>query len=289
MVTELNMRIAGLIALLLGWPVALVAAEAPESRIELGVTAVALHLPYYRGSDHYGMRFLPLPYLVYRSERVQVTREGLRIRLFSTDRLSLSLSAAASLPGDADANPLRAGMPEVDPTFEAGPSLDLRLHESADGAFRTRLRLPLRAVLATDGTHFKNVGWVAVPHLRGDLSQDRDGWEMSHVATLGPLWATENYHEYFYGVAPQFADLSLNRPAYDAHGGYSGTRMSLSSGYARARWRFGIFLTYDWLSGAVFRDSPLIEAEHSVVSGVYLTYRLYRSGVAAPSPDGEQP
>jgi outer membrane scaffolding protein for murein synthesis (MipA/OmpV family) len=283
----MNLRALGCIALTLGCCAALGAAESPEARVELGLSAVVLHLPDYRGSDRYGARFLPIPYLVYRSERVQVTREGLRAWLFSTDRLSLSLSAAASLPGDADDNPLRAGMPELDPTFEAGPSLDLRFHESADGAFRTRLRLPLRAVLATDGGHFNSVGWVLNPHLRADLSQDRNGWGISHVAAAGPLWATEEYHEYFYGVAPQHEDFSLNRPAYDAHGGYSGARMSLSSGFERARWRFGVFATYDWLRSAVFDDSPLLETGHSFVSGFYLAYRLYQSGVAPPSPMDE--
>ncbi len=283
------MRTPGWIALFLGWSATLGAVESPEPRIELGVSAVALYLPDYRGSAHYGARFLPIPYLLYRSKRVQVTREGLRAWLFWTDQLSLSLSAAASLPGNADNNPLRAGMPEVDPTFEAGPSLDLSLLKSADGTLRTQFRFPVRAVLATDGGHFDSIGWVAIPHLRADWSQDRDGWEISHNASLGPLWATENYHEYFYGVAPRYADLSLNRSAYDAHGGYSGTRISLSSSFERARWRLGVFVSYDWLRGAVFDDSPLFETEHSLVSGVYLAYRLYRSGVAPPSPIGEAP
>lgn len=270
---------AGL-ALALGSGCSLAAGTAPEAKLELGLSAVALHLPDYRGSARYGTRLLPFPYLAYRSERVQVTREGLRAWLFATDRLSLSLSATASLPGNADENPLRAGMPELDPTFEAGPSLDLRLHESPDGTFRSKLRLPLRAVLATDGGHFNSVGWVAHPHLRADLSQDRGRWGISHTATLGPMWATGDYHEYFYGVAPEYA--VPGRPAYDAHGGYSGARLSLSSGVERARWRAGLFLAYDVLRAAVFDDSPLLETGHSLVSGVYFSYRLYRSGTAPP-------
>lgn len=285
------MRIPGWIvlalALALGWCGASGAVESPPPRLELGIGALGLHLPDYRGSSHSSTRFLPIPYVVYRSERVQLTRQGLRARLFASDRLSVSLSAAASLSGDSKDNPLRARMPELDSTFEIGPSLDFRLHESADGLLRTRLRLPVRAVLATDGRHFNNAGWVINPQLQANLSQPGADRELSHFVSVGPLWATENYHEYFYGVAPQFVDLSLNRRAYDAHGGYSGARISLSSGLERKRWRFGIFATYDWLRGAAFDDSPLLETGHSLVSGFYLTYRLYQSGVAPPSAAGD--
>lgn len=280
------MRIPGWIALALGGCWALAAAQSPQPRLELGVGVLGLHLPDYRGSSRSSTRVLPIPYVVYRSERVQLTRQGLRARLFASDRLNLSLSAAATLSGDSKNNPLRAGMPELNPTFEIGPSLDLSLHQGADGLFRTRLRLPVRAVLATDGRHFDNAGWVIHPQLQSHLSQRIENGELSHSITVGPLWATDNYHEYFYGVAPQFADAGLNRPAYDAHSGYSGTRISLSSGLERKRWRFGVFASYDWLRGAVFDDSPLLETRHSLVSGFYLTYRLYQSGVAPPTPAG---
>ena len=37
---------------------------------------------------------------------------------------------------------------------------------------------------------------------------------------LGPMWASEDYHDYYYSVAPAFATTS--RPAYQARAGYSG-------------------------------------------------------------------
>lgn len=248
----------------------------PEPRIEVGIGALAMGLPDYRGSDHYGSRVLPIPYLAYRTERVQLTREGLRARLFALDRLTASFSAAASLPGNDD-NPDRAGMPQIDPTFEAGPSLDYLLHDG--GRLRIKLRVPARATTAADGLELRDVGWVFVPHLRFDVLERPGRWEWSHLASLGALWASEDYHEYFYGVAPQYADPALNRPAYDAHGGYSGARVTLSSAVHHQRWRLGAFMSYDYLGGVAFEDSPLLRTEHSAIAGLYFSYRLYASGV----------
>ena len=250
----------------------------PDPRLDLGIGALAMVLPDYRGSDQYGVRALPIPFVAYRSERVQLTREGLRARLFALDRLTASVSGAASLPG-VDDNPDRAGMPQLDPTFEIGPSLDYLLQGGEHDRLRLKLRLPARAVTAADGLHFHNIGWTAVPHLRLDLAEERGPWHWSHLGSAGLVWSTEDYHEYFYGVAPQYADPALNRPAYDARGGYGGARMSLSSVVRRARWRVGVFASYDWLGGAAFEDSPLVKTDHSVTAGLFVTYRLYASGV----------
>lgn len=259
-------------------PLAALAAEPlpPDPKVEIGIGALAMVLPDYRGSDHYGIRALPIPYLAYRSDRVQLTREGLRARLFALDRLTASVSGAASLPGSSD-NPDRAGMPQIDPTFEIGPSLDYLLHGEEDDGFRLKLRLPARAVTAADGLDLKPVGWTVVPHLRFDLAEQRGAWHWSHLGSVGLVWSTEDYHEYFYGVAPQYA--APERPAYDAHGGYSGARASFSSVVRRQRWRVGLFASYDWLGGAAYADSPLVKTGHALTGGIFVTYRLYARGV----------
>lgn len=250
----------------------------PDPRLEVGIGALGMVLPDYRGSDQYGVRALPIPYVAYRSERVQLTREGLRARLFELDRLTASVSGAASLPG-VDDNPDRAGMPQLDPTFEIGPSLDYLLHGEEHDRFRLKLRLPARAVTAADGLHLRDIGWTVVPHLRLDVAEERGPWHWSHLGSVGLVWATEDYHEYFYGVAPQYADPALNRPAYDAHGGYSGARVSVSSVVRRARWRVGVFASWDLLGGAAFEDSPLVKTDQALTAGLFVTYRLYASGV----------
>jgi MipA family protein len=222
---------------------------------------------------------LPIPYLAYRSDRVQLTREGLRARLLSFDRLTASLSAAASLPGSED-NPERAGMPQLDPTVEMGPSLDYMLHERDDESLKLKFRLPARAVVAADGLELRDVGWVVVPHLRLDHVVTIGEWEWFQLGSLGAVWASEDYHEYFYGVAPAYA--TAQRPAYDAHGGYNGARLTFSTTIRRARWRLGLFASYDALGGAVYEDSPLVRTDHALTAGVFVTYRLYASGTGEP-------
>jgi MipA family protein len=274
-------RVVPLCVLLLA-PLAAMAAEPlpPDPKLEIGIGALAMALPDYRGSDYYGIRALPIPYLAYRSERVQLTREGLRARLFALDRLTASVSGAASLPGSSD-NPDRDGMPRLDPTFEIGPSLDWLLHEPEGDRFRLKLRLPARAVTAADGLDFEDVGWTFVPHLRLDLAEQRGPWHWSHLGSLGLVWSTEDYHEYFYGVAPQYDNTGAGgtRGAYDARGGYSGARASFSSVVRRDRWRVGLFASYDWLGGAAFAGSPLLKTDHAVTAGLFVTYRLYARGV----------
>lgn len=255
------------------------AEPAVEPQLELGAGAIALRVPDYRGSDRYDVQVYPIPYVAYRSEHLRVTREGVRAQLFSLDRLTATLSAALNLPGNED-NPDRAGMPRIEPTFEAGPSLDWLLSEGAGGASHWRVRLPVRAAVAADGLDFTSVGWVTVPHVRFDYRERRGDWEVLYLASAGAVWASEDYHEYFYGVAPQFA--TPDRPAYDAHGGYSGARFNLSGTLQRGRWRYGAFASYDGLGGVVFDDSPLTKTEHSLISGIYVTYRLYASGTGVP-------
>jgi outer membrane scaffolding protein for murein synthesis (MipA/OmpV family) len=50
----------------------------------------------------------------------------------------------------------------------------------------------------------------------------------------------------------------------------------------RARWRVGAFASYDWLEGVAFEDSPLVRTRSAVTAGVFVTYRLYASGVGEP-------
>lgn len=278
---------AGALAALLCAAAHAAAPPTPQPRVELGVGAVVLAVPDYRGSDRYDVQAYPIPYAAYRSERVQITREGLRARLFSLERLTASMSAALNLPGSRD-NPDRAGMPQIDPTFEAGPSLDYRLAQSArDGRWRLGLRLPLRAAVAADGVHLKAIGWDATPHLRLDYAERIGAWERRYAAAAGAVFASEDYHEYFYGVAREYA--TPQRPFYDARAGYSGARASLSATLIRRAWRVGVFATYDWLDGAVFEDSPLVKADASVVAGAYITYRLYARGTGESIEEGGTP
>lgn len=250
-------------------------AEIELPRWEIGAGVAGFSHPDYRGARHVNYRAFPAPYLVYRGDRLQVKRDGLQLRLFGLDRLRLSISAAASLPGDDDASDSpRAGMPELDPTFEIGPSLDIGLG-GADAPWSWRFRVPVRVVLATDLRQFDRAGWVTNPHLNTRQDWQRGDWNWRLSTNLGALWATREHHAYFYEVDPAFA--TPQRPVYRASGGYSGARLSGSLSARRDRLRIGLGVVHDRLDGASFDDSPLVQTDSATLIGAWITWELWRS------------
>lgn len=245
-------------------------------RWELGVGVASLAFPDYRGARHNNVRTLPLPFFVYRGDTVQVKREGIAVELLDSDRLEIALSAGASLPGDDEAaDSPRAGMPELLPTFEAGPSLDYWLWKPGERAWQARLRLPVRAVMATNLRQFEPAGWLVQPQIDVSRRWQPEAWSLRLRGGLSALWASDKYHSYFYEVAPQFA--TAQRPAYDAAAGYSGVRLGLGFTAHRKRWRLGFGISMDQFADAAFADSPLVQTDRSMVVAVGLAYRFRQS------------
>ncbi|MDA1044422.1 MAG: MipA/OmpV family protein, partial [Verrucomicrobia bacterium] len=89
---------------------------------ELGLFSGLASIPHYRGSDESEVYALPLPYLIYRGEHVQASREGLRGVFFQSESLESSVSFSGNPPVDSD-NKARRGMEELDPLLEFGPAL----------------------------------------------------------------------------------------------------------------------------------------------------------------------
>lgn len=231
---------------------------------EVGFGAAGLTMPDYRGSDERTDLLLPLPYLVYRGERVQADRNGLRTRLFDSERVEASLSLNGTLPAPSSRNRARAGMTDLKPIVEVGGNLGVRLWEGMAQRARLDLRLPLRSALTVQRAP-RAIGLVFSPNLDLKL-RDPDGFSGWRVGLQGgPLFASRRYNAYFYSVGPEAATLS--RPAYDAPGGYAGSQITftLSKRYAHA-W-VGSFLRYDSVAGAVFADSPLVRRRGGLSGG----------------------
>src|SRR4030043_127182 len=94
---------------------------------ELGVGAGLLYIPDYRGSNESRFYVLPYPYVVYRGDIIKVDRQKIAGQIFKTDRILLDVSFYGSVPVDSDKNSARAGMEDLDPTFEIGPALDVTI------------------------------------------------------------------------------------------------------------------------------------------------------------------
>ena len=264
------MRVFGFVFMLL----ALTAARAePSSPWEIGIGVGGVSGADYRGADEEQGHVLPFPYVLYHGERVTIDQEGARGRLFESPRLTFYISAGAGLPADSEKNAARAGMPDLWPTGEIGPSLDLRLWQDAARRHLWSLRLPVRAVFATDLTGVRDTGILFAPHLdyRGP-GLIAAGWLTN--LSVGPLFATERYHEYYYEV--ERAYVIPGRPAYEARGGYSGSRLTLALSRDYGRIWVGMFVRYDRLDGAVFADSPLVKRDDALMAGAAVTYALAR-------------
>ena len=242
---------------------------------EAGVGLSLLDFPDYRGADERSTLALPFPYLIYRGDVLRLDREGLRGLLVESDRVELDVSVNASIPVDSEDNSARRGMPDLDATLEIGPSLNLTLYGHRSQRVEVQLKLPVRAVIATDFSHARATGYVFEPRINLDLRARRGGRGWRGAAALGPVFASDAYADYFYSVAPAFA--TSERPAFQAEGGYAGTQLTLSMSWrGRSLWA-GAFLRQDWLAGASFVDSPLVRQKHALAAGVGVAWVFAQS------------
>jgi len=241
---------------------------------ELGIGVSALSFPDYRGSNESSLYAIPFPYFVYRGTFFKADRDGIRGTFFDSDRIELNVSLGASLPVNSEENAARQGMPDLQPTVEIGPSLNLHLWRTDDRRYKLDLRMPIRAAITLAG-EMKDVGWVFSPRINLDIIDVAGfaGWEMGILA--GPLFGSQRNHDYFYSVSPQFATAS--RPAFDAEGGYAGSQFLMSLSKRFPKYWLGAFARWDSLKGAAFVDSPLVKSEQAFAAGIGLAWVLGES------------
>ena len=241
---------------------------------EAGLGIGAVTFPDYRGSDRAQTYVLPVPYFVYRGEFLRADRNGLRGRFFDSDRVELNLTMNASPPVDSTDNANRRGMPDLKPTVEIGPSLDLTLWRSGDRRAKLDLRLPLVTGITIEGSP-KSTGWQFSPRVNLDLQDPAGmgGWNLGLVA--GPLFGDRKQHQYFYSVAQQYA--TPERPAFVAPSGYAGVQFLVALSKRFPSYWVGGFLRYDSLSGAVFDDSPLVKRSNYLAGGIAMAWIIGES------------
>lgn len=252
-------------------------------RWELGFGAAALRMPAYRGATGHENTWLPVPYVAYRGERIKVDEEGMRGSLLRRNRVHLDFSVAGSLPVSGRSG-ARQGMSELDPMGEVGPSLEIVLGQMGDRHREWEqqwwLRLPLRAALSVGDPLVGHQGWVFSPYLNWVWVKGapRSSWRWN--LSLGPIFASRAYHDYFYSVGA--GDVTASRPEYEAAAGYGGKRISLGLSVNSNKWFVGAFARYDDLRGAVFEDSPLVETRAYLAVGIMVSRILTQSEERVP-------
>lgn len=244
-------------------------------RWELGVGVGALYAADYIGSDQYQGRALPIPYGAYRGDIWRVDRDGIRGRLFGTDRVKLDASFGFALPVRSDDNDARRGMPDLDGVVEVGPSIEWIIRESASGYGRWWFDNRLRAAFRVDFDAIDHQGLVYQSRVRYRYDVPRPRGYFSGQFSTSLLFADQKFQDYFYGVDPEFA--TPERPAYTATGGYNGLRMTLSGTRRIGRLWLGLFLRYDNITGASFEDSPLVKTDDSWFLGLGVAWVVAQS------------
>jgi outer membrane protein len=211
--------------------------------------------PAYPASDETQTDFIPLPFPIYRGKFLRVgdsNEKPITARMFRRDRIKLDLDFGLNLPVDSDDIDAREGMDDLDLLFEIGPELELQFVENLPGEFY--LGLQLRGAWSFDSVNPEWRGTIYSTEFKHEYPQ-RDA-KTKLVTRLTPEYANTPYMRYFYGVAQEFA--TPDRPAYDASGGYLGTRLNFSFRHQFSKqfeMRTGMRLGF--YNGAENEDSPL--------------------------------
>ncbi len=260
-------------------PTLAVRAEAPAAEakplIEFGVAAGGGYLPDYPAAGQNHVRAIALPYFAYRGEFFRSDEKGLlRGRLIRTRDFEFDISLNGSFAADSDDNDARSGMPDLDWMGEIGPRLQITLARAARDA-KLDLEIPVRAVFTTDLTDLSYRGFVFAPELAYQNENFLDAGLKAKLSA-GPVFATAGLMDYFYEVAPAFATAS--RPAFEAEGGYLGSRLQLALS-KRLGSRVTVFAAAraDFHQGATNADSPLFRDRTTFAVGIGMVLSLWQS------------
>ena len=246
---------------------------------EAGAGAAVIDFPDYRGSDERRTYAFPIPYFVYRGKFLKVDRERVRGLLFKTEKAEVDVSLSGSVPVKSADNRARQGMPNLEPTLEIGPTLNLVLQHSEQKKATLELRLPLRPVIDINARY---LGYVFQPQLNLDVRDlgGHAGWNLGLLA--GPIFAGRRYNQYFYAVDPAFA--TTVRPAYTTHGGYAGSQFISAISKRFLHYWVGGFVKWDTLHGAVFEDSPLFKSKKNFTAGIAVSWVFSKSKKRVQEP-----
>ncbi len=252
-----------------------------KALFEIGIAGGVGWIPDYPAAAQNHVQGLALPYVVYRGQVLQSDETGVRGKLYRSRTIEFNISLGGALRASSRENRAREGMPDLDYLGEIGPSL--RIHAYRDPkAGSIDIELPVRSAFSTDFSRIDYRGFVFAPELSYTLPNlgFRDSrWRTS----IGPIFATSRLMDYFYQVDQPY--IRSDRPAFNAQGGYLGTRLQ-SSYKVPITGRLSVFAAgrIETFAGATNQDSPLFKRNVNFSIGAGLTFSLYRSDARSDVP-----
>jgi len=240
---------------------------------ELGAGFGVFDIPLYAGSSQNKQYLFPLPYVRLESKRLEID-EGIRAFLFKSDKVRLDLSADLALPVRSKDSIARRGMPSLDTVLQLGPSLEITLAGRYKSKNELRLEFPMRTAIATDIKDTRNIGWLLESVLTYERKRQQKKAEAIKIS-FGVRYATEDFHQYYYDVAPAF--VTSGRTVFSSSGGYSGFFTDVNYAWREGNIIYWALLRYQNLNGAVYENSPLVEDKNYLLSGVGITWVFAQS------------
>ncbi len=244
-----------------------------ELRLFSGIATI----PHYRGSDESTFYAVPLPYLVYRGEFIEVDRGGVRGIFLKTEQWETDISLSGNPPVDGD-NEAREGMPDLNGIFEAGPALKW-FFTGRHPIDELYLRLAARAAISVDIKEMFQTGYQGLRgglnliYANGSLLKEI---EMGFGFNIGVDLADSDLNAYFYEVRPEY--VRDGRPGYEADAGYAGASFSANIWKQLTRTiSVGAYGRWDNIDGTVFEDSPLVREKNTFILGAALTWTFWES------------
>jgi outer membrane protein len=233
---------------------------------ELGIGALPFRADHYRGSPQNKWYTLPLAAYVYRGKNVEAESGYIRGHLVRFDDFVIDASFSLGLPVNSDANDLRDGMRDLDPTFEIGPMGRYYLWKSKDERHFINIEMPYRALYATNLNYIDHVGYYSIPYLNylSKASDETFGWSID--ISLGFQYGSQGFHNRFYAVDSQ--DVRADRKYFHSVSGYSGTQFAALIAKRMNDVLIMPFFRYDYLDGAIYNKSPLYKNPHYTMFGL---------------------
>lgn len=244
---------------------------------EFGVVGVAARLPHYRGSDEYKNYTFPLPYFIYRGEKIKADREGVRGIFWRNKRFESDISLSGN-PPVSDDNKARTGMTELDSLIEIGPALRYYFYEIDDrNSLFLQSNLRMAFTMNFDsGIDTEYQGYISDLSLVYKNSKTFIQEKIHFHFSIGVQYADTDLHSYFYDVASEY--VTPEREYYKAESGYGGVQVS-GSFMKELTDSISIGLYSRWINcnGAAYEKSPLVQTANNYIVGCLLLWKLSES------------
>lgn len=242
---------------------------------EIGLGGGALRIPDYRGAQDARTYLYPFAIPFYRGKYLRSDEDGVRGEVLISKRVKFDFSLDGNVPVNSGDVLVRHDMPDLTPTFQIGPALNIKLWHSAQEQSTLIAFLPLRLAIAVDFPELYHIGYTFSPRLNYNRKVDFMGGQWRMGVGVGLEYGTEAFHDFYYQVDSQYA--TPTRLAYDAQGGFAGYR-SIFTFYRRFPniW-VSFYGRYDRIDNAVFADSPLAVRKDGATVGFLVTWILFRS------------